>query len=47
MKTQMRNVTKITDLKLDHTEGTNELIEFIDEASQSTKTQNNKVIFHF
>ena len=44
MKTQERNLSKTTNLKLDHAEGTDELIELIQGNEQNTKTQIEKVI---
>ena len=44
MKTQERNLSKTTNLKLDHAEGTDELIELIQGNDQNTKTQIQKVI---
>ena len=43
-KTQERNLSKTTNLKLDHAEGTDELIELIQGNDQNTKTQIEKVI---
>ena len=42
-KTQERNLSKTTNLKLDHGEGTDELIELIQGNDQNTKTQIEKV----